>query len=63
MLLLAPDKLGERRDRGVLLARLDRPLEAIRELAHYRDNAPDPPDADDVDALIEQLKTKIGMAN
>ncbi len=63
MLLLAPNTLGEQRDRGVLLARLERPLEAVQELARYRQSAPDAPDADDVDALIEQLKTKIGMSN
>jgi regulator of sirC expression with transglutaminase-like and TPR domain len=63
MLVLSPDASREHRDRGVLLAQLDRPLEALAGLARYRDLAPDAEDADSVDALREQLKIKVGMCN
>lgn len=63
MLVLAPEQSREHRDRGVLLARLERPYEALSVLAQYRELEPDASDADDVDSLMEQLKTKIAMAN
>ena len=63
MLVLAPENTREHRDRGVLLAQLDRPLEALRVLAEYRELEPDADDADGVDSLMEQLKVKIAMSN
>jgi regulator of sirC expression with transglutaminase-like and TPR domain len=63
MLVLAPENTREHRDRGVMLAQLDRPLEALRVLAGYRELEPDADDADGVDSLMEQLKVKIGMNN
>ncbi len=63
MLVLAPDNSREHRDRGVLLAQLDRPLEALSVLAKYRELEPDADDADGVDSLMKQLKVKIGMCN
>ncbi len=63
MLVLDPEQTQEHRDRGVLLARLERPYEALSVLARYRELEPDASDADDVDSLMEQLRTKIGMAN
>lgn len=63
MLVLDPKQSREQRDRGVLLARLDRPYEALSVLARYRELEPDAQDADDVDSLMEQLKTKIAMEN
>ena len=63
MLVLAPGQSREQRDRGVLLARLERPYEALAVLARYRELEPDAADADDVDSLMEQLKTRISMAN
>ena len=63
MLVLAPENSREHRDRGVLLAQLDRPLEALSVLAKYRELEPDANDADGVDSLMKQLKVKIGMNN
>ena len=63
MLVLAPENSREHRDRGVLLAQLDRPLEALSVLAKYRELEPDADDADGVDSLMKQLKVKIGMSN
>lgn len=63
MLVLVPGNTREHRDRGVLLAQLDRPLEALRVLAEYRKLEPDADDADGVDSLMGQLKVKIGMSN
>ena len=63
MLLVDPDATTEHRDRGVLLARLDRSYEALLQLTRYRELLPDSDDADDVDSLIEQLKAKAAMSN
>jgi regulator of sirC expression with transglutaminase-like and TPR domain len=63
MLVLAPEKGREQRDRGVLLAQLDRSFEALTALAHYRELEPDAEDADSVESLMEQLKVKAGMCN
>lgn len=63
MLILAPDQSREQRDRGVLLARLDRPYEALSVLARYREEEPNAADATDVDTLMEQLRLKVGMSN
>lgn len=63
MLILAPEQSREQRDRGVLLARLDRPYEALSVLGRYRQQEPTAPDGEDVDTLMEQLKLKIGMSN
>jgi regulator of sirC expression with transglutaminase-like and TPR domain len=63
MLVLNPLQSREQRDRGVLLARLDRPYEALSVLARYRELEPDASDANAVDTLMEQLKTKIAMEN
>lgn len=63
MLLLVPDSPREIRDKGVLLSRLDRPLEAMNALIRYRRLIPKAEDAAQVDELIEQLKMRVGMAN
>jgi regulator of sirC expression with transglutaminase-like and TPR domain len=52
-LLLAPADLDERRDRGMLLAQLERLAEAVAETQLYLNLSPDAPDAD---AVREQLK-------
>jgi regulator of sirC expression with transglutaminase-like and TPR domain len=53
ILLLTPHDLEERRDRGMLLAQLDRFNEAIAEAQSYLNLSPDAPDAE---AVREQLK-------
>jgi len=53
MLLLNPHDLEERRDRGMLLAQLGRMPQAIAETQSYLNLAPD---AEDAEAVREQLK-------
>lgn len=54
MLILRP-LLEERRDRGMLLARVGRVDEAVTDLRHYLEEAPDAPDAERVRMLLEEL--------
>lgn len=63
MLLLVPDSPREIRDRGVLLAKLDRPVEAMRELLKYRQLVPDAEDGAKIDTFVERLRLRVGMAN
>ena len=63
MTLVAPDALYERRDRGMLLARLGRPLEALRELAGFRILFPEDKGNEEVDALIVQLRGDLARRN
>jgi len=53
LLLLAPSDLDERRDRGMLLAQLGRLAEAVADTQTYLNLSPD---AEDADAVREQLK-------
>lgn len=55
ILLLFPDALGERRDRGILYYQLGRLAEARSDLAMYLTNAPDAPDATRIRELLDQL--------
>jgi len=54
-ILLVRPVAEERRDRGMLLARLGRVDEAVTDLRQYLDAAPDAPDAGRVRMLLEQL--------
>lgn len=63
MLLAVPEAHPERRDRGVLLARLGRPLEALRELVRFRRLAPEDEGGEAVDALIVQLRGELSRRN
>ncbi len=63
MILLSPSHHREQRDRGVLLTRLDRPLEALQALALYRKLVPQASDAERVDSMLEDLRRQVGMAN
>lgn len=54
ILLLRP-VAEERRDRGMLLARVGRVDEAVTDLMDYLESAPDAPDADRVRLLLEEL--------
>ena len=63
ILLLKPGALGEVRDRGLLLSRLNRPLEALADLARYRRERPRAKDASEVDDLMESLRWSIGISN
>jgi len=63
ILLLTPDSPSEIRDRGMLLARLNRPVEALAALAHYRRLSPDAADATRIDGVMDRLRLKVGTCN
>ena len=63
MLLLAPDKSPEMRDRGLLLAQLGRPLEALHQLTAWRSTSDRSEATDEIEALMERLKQRVGMSN
>jgi len=55
ILLLFPDALGERRDRGILYYQLGRLVEARHDLELYLRNAPNAPDAARIRQLVDRL--------
>jgi len=63
ILLVAPQAHEERRDRGVLLARLGRHAEAIREMETYLRRAPAAPDAESVQAELKKMRLQQAMLN
>ena len=63
ILLLTPHDLGERRDRGVLLAQLNRLTEAIAETQSYLNLAPDAPDADTVREQLKRMQSRRALLN
>jgi len=63
ILLLTPEDLEERRDRGMLLAQLDRLPEAIAETQGYLDLAPDASDADSVREQLNKMQVRQAMLN
>lgn len=63
ILLLAPHDLGERRDRGALLAHLGRLREAVAETQGYLNLAPDAPDADNVREQLKRMQSRLSMLN
>lgn len=54
--ILAPEVPEFRRDRALLLARLERPQEAVGELEGYLEQAPDARDAAELAAYLQRLK-------
>lgn len=63
ILLLTPQDIEERRDRGMLLAQLGRLPEAIAETQHYLSLAPEAPDADSVREQLNKMRVKQAMRN
>ena len=63
LLILAPDDLAERRDRGLVVARLGGSAAALADLEAYLAAIPDAPDAGEVRALAEQLRGRGSMLN
>ena len=63
ILLLTPHDLGERRDRGMLLAQLDRLHEAVAETQSYLNLLPDAPDADAVREQLKKMNARLAMLN
>ena len=63
ILLLAPEDLEERRDRGTLLARLGRTAEAIADTQTYLNLASDAPDADAVREQLKKMQNRQALLN
>ena len=63
LLLIQPHETAELRDRGFLLAHLDRPGAAMTDLESYLDLAPDAPDAASVRGRIAWLRRRISETN
>jgi regulator of sirC expression with transglutaminase-like and TPR domain len=63
LLILAPGDLAERRDRGLVEARLGGSGAALADLEAYLAATPDAPDADEVRALAEQLRGHGSLLN
>lgn len=63
ILLLAPEDLGGRRDRAVLLAQLGRLPEAIAEAQSYLALAPQAPDAETVREQLKKMRLKAALLN
>ncbi|BDG08142.1 SirB1 family protein [Anaeromyxobacter paludicola] len=63
LLLLAPNDLSERRDRGLLAARLGVVGAARQDLSAYLDRAPGAADASDIQALLTQLEHRKSFLN
>lgn len=63
ILLLTPHDLGERRDRGMLLAQLNHLTEAIAETQSYLNLAPDAPDADTVREQLKKMQSRQALLN
>jgi len=63
ILLVAPDTLEERRDRGALLAQLGRYAEAIVDVQAYLRGARNPPDAERVAEQLKQMQLQLARLN
>ncbi len=63
ILLVAPDALEERRDRGALLAQLGRYSEAVIDVQAYLKGARNPPDAERVAEQLKQMQLQLARLN
>jgi regulator of sirC expression with transglutaminase-like and TPR domain len=63
ILLVAPDALEERRDRGALLAQLGRYSEAVVDVQAYLAGAPNAPDAERVAEQLKQMRLQLARLN
>ena len=63
ILLVTPDDIEERRDRGMLLAQLNRMTEAVADTQAYLNLAPDAPDADSVREQLKKMQIRLAMLN
>jgi regulator of sirC expression with transglutaminase-like and TPR domain len=63
ILLVTPDDLEERRDRGMLLAQLNRTREAIADTQAYLNLAPDARDAEAVREQLKKMQIRLAMLN
>jgi len=62
-LLVTPHDLEERRDRGMLLAQLNRLHEAVKETQSYLNLAPEAPDAESVREQLKKMQIRLAMLN
>ena len=63
ILLVAPNALEERRDRGALLAQLGRYSEAIVDVQAYLTGTRNPPDAERVTEQLKQIQLQLARLN
>jgi len=63
LVLLTPDDPAERRDRGLVEARLGGLAAALSDLETYLAASPQAEDAEDVRALCEQLRDRVSYLN
>jgi regulator of sirC expression with transglutaminase-like and TPR domain len=63
ILLVAPDAIEERRDRGALLAQLGRYSEAITDVQAYLKRAANSPDAERVREQLKQMQAQLARLN
>jgi regulator of sirC expression with transglutaminase-like and TPR domain len=63
LLLLSPGNLEERRDRGLLSARLGGMKAAAQDLQAYLDGTPQAPDAEEVRSLLKDLEGRTSFLN
>ena len=63
ILILTPHDLDERRDRGMLLAQLNRMNEAVAETQTYLNLAPNAADADSVREQLKKMQVRLSMLN
>ncbi len=63
LLLVQPDNLEERRDRGLLSARLGGTKAAVKDLEAYLEGAPLASDAKDLASLLKDLKSRTSWLN
>jgi regulator of sirC expression with transglutaminase-like and TPR domain len=63
LLLLSPDDAAERRDRGLVCARLGHHAAAARDLAAYLAVAPSAPDREEVADLLAHLQVRTSFLN
>jgi regulator of sirC expression with transglutaminase-like and TPR domain len=63
LLMLCPDDVEERRDRGLVAARLGATATAMKDLAWYLERFPDAHDSDAVQEVIEALRERGSYAN
>ena len=63
LVLLLPDEVSERRDRGLAYANLDCPQAALQDLQAYLDQCPQASDADSVRSKLPELRAAMRRLN
>ncbi len=63
VILLDPDDVGARRDRGLLSLRWGDPQPGIQDLEHYLHLEPEAPDAESVEKLLVEARRRMGQVH